>query len=81
MTPFFTGPRIGTSGENVSPPTTDHKKGQKKSPRVLFWKWWCLSIYWSMLSSTALVCIVDLTSIVDLICVCWDVTYAEELLP
>ena len=28
-----------------------------------------------MLSSTALVCIVDL------ICVCWNVTYAEELLP
>ena len=38
-------------------------------------------MYWSMLSSTALVCIVDLTSIVDLICVCWNVTYAEELLP
>ena len=34
-----------------------------------------------MLSSTALVCIVDLASIVDLICVCWNVTYAEELLP
>ena len=32
-------------------------------------------------SSTALMCIVDLTSIVDLICVCWNVTYAEELLP
>ena len=41
--------------------------------------WW-MSMYWSMLSSTALVCIVDLTSIVDLMCVCWDVTYAEELL-
>ena len=48
--------------------------------RVL-WKIWCMSMYWSMLSSTALVCIVDLTSIVDLICVCWNVTYAEELLP
>ena len=32
-------------------------------------------------SSTALVCIVDLTSIVDLICVCRNVTYAEGLLP
>ena len=32
-----------------------------------------------MLSSTALVCIVYLTSIVDLICVCWNVTYAEEI--
>ena len=31
----------------------------------------------SMLSSTALVCIVDLTSIVGLIRVCWNVTYAE----
>ena len=31
-------------------------------------------------SSTALVHIVDLTSIVDLICVCWNVTYTEELL-
>ena len=40
-----------------------------------------MSMYWSMLSSTALVCIVDLTSIVDLICVCWNVTYVEELLP
>ena len=38
-------------------------------------------MYWSMLSSTALVCIVDFTSIVELICVCWNVTYAEELLP
>ena len=38
-------------------------------------------MYWSMLSRTALVCIVDLTRIVDLICVCWNVTYAEELLP
>ena len=37
-------------------------------------------MYWSMLSSTALLCIVDLTSIVDLICVCWNVSYAEELL-
>ena len=36
---------------------------------------------WSMLISTALVCIVDLTSIVDFICVCWNVTHAEELLP
>ena len=34
-----------------------------------------------MLSSTALVCIVNLTSIVHLVCVCWNVTYAEELLP
>ena len=34
-----------------------------------------------MLNSTALVCIVDLTSIVDLICVRWMVTYAKELLP
>ena len=34
-----------------------------------------------MLSSTALVCIVDLTSIVDLICVCWNLTYTVELLP
>ena len=42
--------------------------------------WW-MSMYWSMLSSTALVCIVDLTSIVDLMCVGWNVTYAEELLP
>ena len=42
---------------------------------------WCMSMYWSMLSSTALVCIVDLTGIVDLICVGWNVTYAEELLP
>ena len=40
-----------------------------------------MSMYWSMLSSTAPVCIVDLTSILDLICVCWNVTYAEELLP
>ena len=31
--------------------------------------------------ATALVCIVDLTSIVDLIYVCWNVTYAEELMP
>ena len=38
-------------------------------------------MYWSMLSSTALVCIVDLTSIVDLIYVRWNVTYAEQLLP
>ena len=30
---------------------------------------------------TALVCIVDLESIVDLIGICWNVTYAEELLP
>ena len=40
-----------------------------------------MSMYWSMLSSTDLVCIVDFTSIVELICVCWNVTYAEELLP
>ena len=39
--------------------------------------------YWSMLSSTALVCIEDLTIniIVDLICFCWSVSYAEELMP
>ena len=42
---------------------------------------WCMSMYWSMLSSTALVCILDLTTVVDLIWVCWNVTYAEELLP
>ena len=47
----------------------------------LLWKCWCMSMYWSMLSSTALVCIVDLTSIVDLICVCWNLTYTVELLP
>ena len=34
-----------------------------------------------MLSSTALVRIVDLTSIVDLIRARWNVTYVEELLP
>ena len=34
----------------------------------VIWKCWCMSMYWSMLSSTALVCIVHLTSIVDLIC-------------
>ena len=34
-----------------------------------------------MLSSTALVCIVDVTSILDVICACWNVTYVEELLP
>ena len=28
---FFTGTRIGASRENVSPPTTDHQKGQKRS--------------------------------------------------
>ena len=44
-------------------------------------------MYWSMVRNTALVCIVnftcivDLTNIVDLIYVCWNVTYAEELLP
>ena len=48
---------------------------------ALLWKCWWMSMYWSMLSSTALVCIVDLTSIVDPICVCWNATYAEELLP
>ena len=26
---FFAGPRIGASGENVSPPTTGHLKSQK----------------------------------------------------
>ena len=45
----------------------------------LLWKCWCMSMYWSMLSSAGLVCIVYLTSIVDLICVCWNVTYAEEI--
>ena len=30
-------------------------------------------------STTALVCIVDLTRVVDLICFCRNVTYAEEL--
>ena len=34
-----------------------------------------------MLSSNALLCIVDLTSIVDLIYVCWNVTYVEEFVP
>ena len=48
---------------------------------TVLWKCWCMYMYWSIRSSTALVCIVDLTSIVDLICVCWNVTYAEELLP
>ena len=38
-------------------------------------------MYWSMRSSAALVCIVDLTRIVDLICVRFNVTYAEELRP
>ena len=28
---FFTGPRIGASDENVSPPTTGHQKGQNRS--------------------------------------------------
>ena len=28
---YFTGPRIGASGENVSPPSTGHQKGQKWS--------------------------------------------------
>ena len=32
-------------------------------------------------SVALLLCIVDLTSIVDLMCVGWNVTYAEELLP
>ena len=40
-----------------------------------------MSMYWSILNSITLVCIVDLTSIVGLVCVCWNVTYAEELLP
>ena len=31
-----------------------------------------------MLSSTALVCIIDNVSIVDLISVCWNVRYAKE---
>ena len=31
MATFFSGPRIGASGENVSPPTTGHRKGQKWS--------------------------------------------------
>ena len=30
MPTFFTGPRVGASDENVSPPTTCHKKGHKK---------------------------------------------------
>ena len=34
-----------------------------------------------MLTSTALMCIVDLTSVVDLLCVCWNVMYAEVLMP
>ena len=38
-------------------------------------------MYWLLLRSAALVCIVDLTSIVDLTYACWNVTYAEELLP
>ena len=29
MATFFSGPRIGASGENVSPPTTDHVKRPK----------------------------------------------------
>ena len=44
----------------------------------VIWKCWCMSMYWSMLSSTALVCIVDLISFVDLVCVRWNVTYAED---
>ena len=40
-----------------------------------------MSMYWSKLSSTALVCIVDLSCIVDLKCACWNIAYAEELLP
>ena len=47
----------------------------------VLWKCWCMSKYWAVLSSTALVCIVNLTIIVDLICVCWNVTHAEELRP
>ena len=31
MVTFFSGPRIGASGENVSPPTTGHRKGQNWS--------------------------------------------------
>ena len=31
MVTLITGPRIGASGENVSPPTTGHQKGQKWS--------------------------------------------------
>ena len=38
-----------------------------------------MSMYWVLLSSTAVVCIVDLTRVVDLICFCRNVTYAEEL--
>ena len=49
--------------------------------KTMLWKCWCMSMYWSMLSSTALVCIVDLTTIIDVICVCWNVTYVGELLP
>ena len=31
MPTFFTGPRVGASDENVSPPTTGHQKGKKRS--------------------------------------------------
>ena len=31
MDTFFTGPRIGASDEYVSPPTTGHQKGKKRS--------------------------------------------------
>ena len=48
-----------------------------KAERCMLWKCWHKSMYESMYSSTALVCIVDL---VDLICVGWHVTYTEELL-
>ena len=69
-------------------PESDERRAHRSCTQILLstksrllWKPWGMSMYWSMLSSTALVCIVDPTSIVDLICVCWNVTYAEELLP
>ena len=31
MATFFTGPRIGATDENVSPPTTGNQQGQKWS--------------------------------------------------
>ena len=45
--------------------------------RLLLCKCWHMSMHWSIYSSTAHVCIVDL---VDLLCVGWHVTYAEESL-
>ena len=60
---------------------TEKVPAPRHETQWVLWKCWCMSMYWSMLSSTALVCIVDLTSIVVLVCVCWNVRYAEELLP